>query len=81
MPGTTSIIMVNARVEGFIRAAALELKRGILINAVSPVFVKETSEALKLNITETMTTATVLIYKESIEGGRNREVLDVRKFV
>jgi len=36
MQGSTSISMVNAGVEGFVRAAALELPRGIRVNAVSP---------------------------------------------
>ncbi len=81
IPGSASISMVNAAVEGFVRAAALEMKRGVRINAVSPIFVTETVEALKLNISETMPAAKVaLVYKESIEGRRNGEILDVRKF-
>ena len=39
IPGSSSVSMVNAGVEGFVRAAALEMKHGIRVNAVSPVFV------------------------------------------
>ena len=42
MPGSASISMVNAGLEGFVRAAALEMPRGLRINAVSPPWVKET---------------------------------------
>ena len=46
MQGSTSISMVNAGVEGFVRAAALELPRGIRINVVGPPWVTETLIAL-----------------------------------
>src|SRR5215469_8626125 len=36
MPGSTAISLVNAGLEGFVRAAALELPRGLRINVVSP---------------------------------------------
>ena len=35
MPGSASISLVNAGLEGFVRAAALEMPRGLRINAVS----------------------------------------------
>ncbi len=38
MPGTAAISLVNAAVEAFARAAALDLDRGLRINAVSPVW-------------------------------------------
>ena len=82
MPGSTSLSMVNAAIEGFVRAAALEMTRGIRINVVSPIFVTETAEAMGLTITPTIPAANVaLVFKESIEGRRDVEVLDVRKFV
>jgi len=82
MPGSTSLSMVNAAIEGFVRAAALEMTRGIRINVVSPIFVTETAEAMGLTITPTIPAAKVaLVFKESIEGHRNGEVVDVRKFV
>jgi NAD(P)-dependent dehydrogenase (short-subunit alcohol dehydrogenase family) len=36
MPGSASVSMVNAGLEGFVRAAALEIPRNVRINAVSP---------------------------------------------
>ena len=36
-----SATMVNAAVEGFVRAAAIELPRGLRINAVSPTVLEE----------------------------------------
>ena len=41
-PGSASVSMVNAGLEGFVRAAALEMPRKLRINVVSPPWVKET---------------------------------------
>ncbi len=81
MPGSSSISMVNAGIEGFVRAAALETQRGIRVNAVSPIWVKETLEVLGMDSSEGMPAELVaLAYKESVEGQRSGEVLDVRHF-
>jgi NAD(P)-dependent dehydrogenase (short-subunit alcohol dehydrogenase family) len=81
MPGSSSISMVNAGIEGFVRAAALETQRGIRVNAVSPIWVKETLEVLGMGSSEGMPAELVaLAYKESVEGQRSGEVLDVRHF-
>lgn len=81
MPGSAAISLVNAGLEGFVRAAALEMDRGIRVNAVSPVFVKETMEAMGLDSASGMSAAqTAVAYKQSVESRRNGEVLDVRDF-
>jgi NAD(P)-dependent dehydrogenase (short-subunit alcohol dehydrogenase family) len=81
MPGSSSISMVNAGVEGFVRAAALEMPRGMRVNAVSPIWVKETMEAMGMDSSSGMPAEKVArAYKESVEGDRNGEVLDVRDF-
>ena len=81
MPGSSSISMVNAGVEAFVRAAALEMERGIRVNAVSPIWVKETMEAMGMDSSSGMPAEKVAkAYKESVEGHRNGEVLDVRNF-
>jgi NAD(P)-dependent dehydrogenase (short-subunit alcohol dehydrogenase family) len=68
-------------VGSFVRAAALEVQRGIRINAVSPIRVKETMEAVGMDSSEGMPAdQTVLAYQESVEGPRNGEALDVRHF-
>jgi len=51
MAGSASISMVNAGLEGFVRAAALELPRKLRINAISPPWVKETLIKLGMNPT------------------------------
>jgi NAD(P)-dependent dehydrogenase (short-subunit alcohol dehydrogenase family) len=82
MPGTAAISLVNAAVEAFARAAALDLDRGLRINAVSPVWSIETLEALGMDATPKMPAAQfVPAYRESVEGHRTGEVLDVRDFV
>jgi NAD(P)-dependent dehydrogenase (short-subunit alcohol dehydrogenase family) len=45
-PGSVAISVTNAGVEAFARAAALELPRGLRINAVSPPWVSETLTAM-----------------------------------
>lgn len=76
-----TIGMVNAGLEGFVRAAALEMPEGMRINAVSPVFVRETMEMLGMDSTRGMPSEKVaLAYKEAVESQRNGEVLDVRDF-
>ena len=81
MKGSASISMVNAGLEGFVRAAVLEIGDGIRLNVVSPVFVKETMEAMGMDSTHGMPAAKVaLAYKDSVESLRNGEILDVRKF-
>ncbi len=81
IPGSSSVSMVNAAIEGFVRAAALELPRGIRLNAVSPIFVKETLVAMGMDSSKGMESSKVaLAYKESIDSKRNGEIFDVRDF-
>jgi NAD(P)-dependent dehydrogenase (short-subunit alcohol dehydrogenase family) len=46
MAGSSALALVNAGVEGFVRAAALEMPRGIRVNAVSPAGVEESLRAM-----------------------------------
>jgi NAD(P)-dependent dehydrogenase (short-subunit alcohol dehydrogenase family) len=81
IPGTAAISMVNAAVEAFARAAALEMERGIRINAVCPVWATETLQALGMDAAEKMPAAKfVPAYRESVEGHDTGAVLDVRDF-
>ncbi|MBU5612434.1 short chain dehydrogenase [Geomonas azotofigens] len=82
MPGSTSISMVNAGLEGFVRAAALELPRGIRINAVSPPWVKETLEALGMDSSGGMPAQQVAqAYWASIHGTRSGLVINAKDFM
>ena len=47
--GSAVISLVNAGLEGFTRAAALEAPRGIRVNVVSPPWVTETLKALNMD--------------------------------
>jgi len=81
MPGSASISMVNAGIEGFVRAAALEMPRGIRINAVSPPWVKETLEALGMDSSNGMPAERVAqAYRASIDGTRSGTVINPRDF-
>ena len=78
--GSASISMVNAGVEGFVRAAALELPRGLRINAVSPPWVTETLKTLGMDTAIGMPTAEVArSYVTSVEGTLTGQILDPRK--
>ena len=81
MPGSAAVSLVNAGLEGFVRAAALEAPRGIRINVVSPPWVKETMEAMGMDSTPGLPAATVAeAYVESVEGKANGATLDARQF-
>ena len=77
---SASISMVNAGLEGFVLAAALELPRGIRINVVSPPWVTETLIARKMDPSHGIPAATVAqSYLVSVEGSMTGQTLDPRK--
>ncbi len=81
MPGSAVISMVNAALEGFVRAAALELRDHVRVNAVSPIFVKETMVKLGMDPSSGMSAAdTARAYKASVEGEETGQVLDVKDY-
>jgi len=80
MKGSASISMVNAGIEGFVRAAALELPRGIRVNAVSPPWVTETLLALKMDPSPGMPAAQVAqAYLASLQGTETGRIIDPRQ--
>ncbi len=82
IPGSAVISMVNAALEGFVRAAALELRDHVRVNAVSPVFVKETMIKRGMDPSSGMPAAdTARAYKASVEGKETGQVLDVKDYV
>ena len=77
MPGSAAISLVNAGLEGFARAAALELPRSIRINVVSPGWVRETLVAMKMDpATGTPASAVARFYVQSVEGSTTGTVLN-----
>ncbi len=80
-PGTVPTAMVNAALEGFVRAAALDLAKGIRINAVSPIFVTDTAKKMGMGLAGTMSAIeTARAYRACVEGDMTGQVLDVRKY-
>ncbi|HVP40196.1 MAG TPA: short chain dehydrogenase [Candidatus Saccharimonadales bacterium] len=77
MAGAAAISMVNAGLEGFARGAALELPRGIRINAISPGWVRETLVAMKMDPAPGTPAAVVArSYVEAVEGRMTGQVFD-----
>ena len=77
MPGSASVSLVNAGLEGFVRAAALEMPRKLRINAVSPPWVKETMVKFGMDPTPGLAAADVAkAYVAAVEGGYQGEILD-----
>jgi NAD(P)-dependent dehydrogenase (short-subunit alcohol dehydrogenase family) len=75
-PGTAAISLVNAGLEGFARAAALEAPRGIRVNVVSPPWVNETLKAMGLPVTGGLPAAVVAqAYVQCVEGQMTGQVL------
>ena len=80
MPGSASVSMVNAGLEGFVRAAALEMPRNLRINAVSPPWVKETMVKLGMDPTSGLASADVAkAYVAAVEGSHQGVILDPRQ--
>lgn len=79
-PGSAAISIVNAGVDAFARAAALELPRGLRINVVSPPWVSETLEKMGRDGSTGLPAADVArAYIESLEGKMSGQVLDARE--
>lgn len=78
--GGTSASMVNGAINAFVMAAAIELPRGLRINAVSPGLLEESAEALApfFRGFETVPASRVaLAYSKSVEGARTGQVVRV----
>ena len=77
MPGSAAISLVNAGIEGFVRAAALETPRRIRVNAVSPPWVTETLLALNMDPSQGLPAAVVArSYVQSVMGGATGVTLE-----
>jgi NAD(P)-dependent dehydrogenase (short-subunit alcohol dehydrogenase family) len=77
--GQRLISMVNAGLEGFVRAAALELPRGFHINAVSPPWAIETLKTLGMDPAIGIPAEEVArAYVASVEGTGTGQILDPR---
>lgn len=81
MPGSAAISLVNAGLEGFVRAAALELPRGIRVNVVSPPWVSETLTAMGQDPSGGMpATQVAQAYVASLDSDCTGEVIAAQAF-
>jgi NAD(P)-dependent dehydrogenase (short-subunit alcohol dehydrogenase family) len=77
IPGSAALSLVNLAIEGFARAAALEMPRGIRINVVSPPWLDETLAALGMTGVPGLPAATVAkTYLAAVHGAMHGEVLE-----
>jgi NAD(P)-dependent dehydrogenase (short-subunit alcohol dehydrogenase family) len=80
MRGSIAISMVNSALEGFGRAAALEMPRRIRINIVSPNWVIDTLKAFNMDpAIGTPVEVVAQAYLKALEGTMNGEVIDAIK--
>jgi NAD(P)-dependent dehydrogenase (short-subunit alcohol dehydrogenase family) len=81
MQGSAAVSLVNAGIEGFVGAAALEKPRNVRVNVVSPPWVSETLTAMGMDPAGGMPADQVAkAYVESVEGQRSGEVIDARRY-
>lgn len=77
MPGSGAISLVNAALEGFTRAAALEAPRRLRVNVVSPPWVTETLIAFKMDPALGLPAAVVArAYVRSVTGKETGAVIE-----
>jgi NAD(P)-dependent dehydrogenase (short-subunit alcohol dehydrogenase family) len=80
MPGSAAVSLVNAGVEGFARAAALEAD-DVRVNVVSPPWVSETLEAMGQDPSAGLPAAVVArAFVDSVTGDMTGEVLDAQDY-
>lgn len=79
-PGGAAISMVNAAIEAFGSAAALEMPRRLRVNVVSPPWISETLVALKMDPSQGIPAAACArAYVAAVEGKQNGQTLDARQ--
>jgi NAD(P)-dependent dehydrogenase (short-subunit alcohol dehydrogenase family) len=77
VPGSGAISLVNAGLEGFVRAAAIEAPRGIRVNVVSPPWVSETLTQLGMDPKGGLPASVVAqAYVRTVEGSMTGQVID-----
>jgi NAD(P)-dependent dehydrogenase (short-subunit alcohol dehydrogenase family) len=78
--GSAAVSMAHAALEAFVRAAALEMPRGLRINAVCPPWVKETLVKRGMDPTPGIAASAVAkAYLAAIEGSHQGKILDPRR--
>jgi NAD(P)-dependent dehydrogenase (short-subunit alcohol dehydrogenase family) len=81
IPGSAAVSMVNGGLESFVKAAAMELGTKVRVNAVSPIFVKETMEMMGMDSALGLSAAdTAKAYVAAIQTDQSGQVLNVTDF-
>ncbi len=76
-PGSGAITMVNAGLEGFVRAAAGEAARGVRVNVVSPPWVSETLTKLGMDPKNGLPASVVArAYLGAVDGSMTGQVIE-----
>jgi NAD(P)-dependent dehydrogenase (short-subunit alcohol dehydrogenase family) len=80
VPGSSVISIVNSGIEGFGRAAALELRGAqVRVNVVSPPWIRETLVARNIDFSPSMSADEVArAYVASVEGNTTGKIIDAR---
>ena len=80
MPGSASITMASAGVEGFVKAANLEKEKNIRINVVRPAAVVETLEALGMSFPNAVSAYdTARVYKAVTELNESGQMYNMHE--
>jgi len=77
----TAATLVNCAIEGFVVSSALEMPRGIRINAVSPTILEESVEAFGpyfMGFDPVPAATAALGFAKSVEGLRTGEVFEIK---
>jgi NAD(P)-dependent dehydrogenase (short-subunit alcohol dehydrogenase family) len=79
-PGSAAISLVNAGVEAFVAAAAIEAPRGIRVNVVSPPWISETLAAMRMDPAGGIPAAACAkAYVAAVEGNDRGKTIDARQ--
>jgi len=77
MKGSAAISLVNAGLEGFVRAAALEAPRGTRVNVVAPPWITDTLRALGMEAPGAITPeAAARLYVRSVTGSESGATIE-----
>ncbi|TDD90746.1 short chain dehydrogenase [Actinomadura rubrisoli] len=80
VPGSSFSALVNAGLEAFVSAAAIEMPRGLRVNVVSPGWVAETLEAMGLDGADgTLAAEVARAYVEAVEGDAQGRTFSPRR--
>ncbi len=80
MPGSAAVSLVNAGLEGFVRAAGLEAPRGVRFNAVSPPWIKETMVKYGMDPAPGLSSKDCAkAYVAAVEGSQQGQIIDAAK--